>query len=205
MTAVISSPADMVNLALTRMGRSERVGSLYEGSKAAKAALNIYGQTRDSLLRAGNYGFAERNINGVLLKSAPAGGYTPGIPWNGVLYPPPPWRFEYQYPVDMLVLRAVKPIPIFVMNFDPQPNVFAIENDQNFTPPQKVILCNVQSAQLVYTAQVTDCATWEVDFIEEFAAALARRLAIGLANMDVAKFEAGDEGQAMAVDESKEG
>lgn len=205
MASIITSPADMVNLAMIKLGRNERVGSLYEGSKWAKAALSIYGQTRDALLRAGDYGFAERNVNASLLKAAPAGGYTPSQPWNGTNNPPPPWLYEYQYPADCLKVRSVKPIPIFVMNFDPQPNVFAVENDQYFTPAQKVILCNVPNAQLVYTGQVTDPATYEADFIEEFADTLARGMALAVANMDTAKFVAAEEGQAAATAMTEEG
>jgi hypothetical protein len=205
MAAVITQPADVVNLAMIALGRNERVGSLYEGSKWAKAALSIYGQTRDALLRAGDYGFAERNINATLLKQAPPGGYTPANPWNGVTNPPPPWVFTYQYPSDALKIRSIKSIPIFVQNFDPQPNVFAVENDNFFTPAQKVVLCNVPNAQFVYTAQVTNPATWEVDFIDELAAALAQGMALALANMETAKFVAAEEGQAAAVAMSEEG
>lgn len=205
MASVVTVPADAVNLAMIKLGRNERVGSLYEGSKWAKAALSIYGQTRDALLRAGDYGFAERNVNATLLKQALAGGYTPGNPWNGLNNPPPPWVFEYAYPADMLKLRAVKPIPVFVMNFDPQPNVFAVENDNFYTPAKKVILCNVPNAQLVYTAQVTDLTTWEADAIEEFADALARGMALAIANMETAKFVAAEEGQAAATAMSEEG
>jgi hypothetical protein len=205
MGAIITNPADVVNLAMVKLGRNERVGSLYEGSKWAKAALSIYGQTRDALLRAADYGFSERNVNATPLKQAPAGGYTPQNPWNGANNPPPPWVYEYQYPSDALKIRSVKPIPIFVMNFDPQPKVFAIENDNSFTPAQKVILCNVPNAQLVYTAQVTDPTTWEVDFVDEFADALARGMALALANMETAKFVAAEEGQAVATAMAEEG
>lgn len=205
MASIIQNPADLVNLSMIKLGRNERIGSLYEGSKWAKAALSIYGQTRDALLRAGDYGFAERNVNATLLKQAPPGGYTPANPWNGANNPPPPWVFEYTYPADMLKLRAVKPIPVFVMNFDPQPNVFAIENDNFFMPSQKVILCNVPNAQLVYTAQVTDPAVWEVDFVDLFADTLARGMALAVANMETAKFVAAEEGQAAQTAMSEEG
>lgn len=203
MAPIITNPAQVVNLALGRLGRPERIGSLYDGSKFAKAALAIYGQTRDEILRGGDYDFAERNINANLLKSAPAGGYTPTRPWNGVTDPPPPWLYEYTYPSDCLQVRNIKPIPIFVMNFDPQPHTWTIENDQYFSPAQKVILTNVPSAQLVYTAQVTDPTTWEADFIEEFSADLARRLASS--NPDMAKLAAADASQARAEAETTEG
>lgn len=205
MASVVTNPADVVNLAMIKLGRNERVGSLYEGSKWAKAALSIYGQTRDALLCAGDYGFAERNVNATLLKQAPSGGYTPGNPWNGATYPAPPWVFEYTYPSDCLKVRSVKPIPVFVMNFDPQPNVFAIENDNFYMPAQKVILCNVPNAQLVYTAQVTDLTTWEADAVDEFADSLARGLALALANMETAKFVAAEQGQAASTAMTEEG
>ena len=38
--------ADMVNLALRRVGYKLRVGNLYDGSMAAKMALDVYAQTR---------------------------------------------------------------------------------------------------------------------------------------------------------------
>lgn len=205
MVAIISSPADMVNLAAGRIGFADRIGSIYEGSKLAKQAMDIYSQTRDEMLRAVDYGFAERNVSMTLLKQAPAGGYFPPNVWNGTNNPPPPWVFSYTYPDDCLKVRSVKPIPLFVMDFDPQPNVFTIENDQYFTPSRKVILCNVPQAMLVYTAQVTDPTVWEADFIEAFAPELGRRLAPVLANMDAAKFAAADAAQATAVAAAQEG
>jgi len=205
MTSIITSPADMINLALGRIGYGDRIGSIYEGSKAAKQAIDIYSQTRDELLREGDYGFAERNVSMTLLKQAPAGGYFPPNQWNGMNNPPPPWAFEYQYPSSCLKVRAVKPVPLFVQNFDPQPNVFAVENDNFFTPPQKVILCNIPNAMLVFTGQITDPTTWEADFISAFAAELGLRLAPVLANMDAAKFEAADAAQAEARADAEEG
>lgn len=206
MPLALTSPADVLNLTLTRIGyKGPRVGSLYEGSMAAKIALDVYAQTRDEMLRNGDWGFAERNVSMTLLKQAPAGGYFPPNQWNGVNNPPPPWAFEYTYPDDCLKVRSVKSVPMFVMTFDPQPVVFAIENDNYFTPSKKVILCNIPSAMLVYTGQVTDPTLWESDFVEAFAAELGFRLAPVLSTMDMAKFAAGDAAQSNAKAESTEG
>ena len=205
MALVITSPSGMINLSLARIGKKQFIGSLYEGSEAAQVALRIYGETRDEMLRAYDWGFAERNTNLTLLKQAPIGGYFPPNVWNPATNPPPPWAFEYGYPVDCLKVRSVKPVPMFVQNFDPQPNVFAVENDSNYTPAQKVILCNVPSAMLVYTGQITDPSTWEADFIDGLAGKLGLRLAPALANMDAAKFEAGDAAQSMTTAEAEEG
>jgi hypothetical protein len=205
MSAVVTSPEDVVNLALTRIGYTMRVVNMFEGSPQANAALNVYSQTRDEMLRAVDYGFAERNVNLELLKQAPVTGYFPPNQWNGANNPPPPWVFEYTYPADCLKVRSVKPVPLFVIDFDPQPNVFAVENDNYYTPSRKVILCNVEDAQLVYTGQVTDPTLWEDDFVEALAAALGRRLAPVLKDLNVAKFAAGDEAQAAATAEGRQG
>lgn len=205
MVDIITSPADVLNLALARIGYKNRIGSIYEGSEAAKQAIDIYSQTRDEMLRAGDYGFAEQNIALTLLKQAPIGGYFPPNAWDGTLNPPPPWVFAYTYPDTCLKVRSIKPIPLFVMDFDPQPNVFAIENDNYFIPSRKVILCNIANAMAVITGQVTDPTRWEVDFTESFAAELGRRLAPVLANMDATKFAAADAAQSTVTAESNQG
>ena len=188
----VQSPADLANVALARIGFKLRVGNLYEGSAHAKKILDVYAQTRDTLLRDGDWPFAERNVAGTLLKSAPAGGYIPPTVWS-TAYPPLPWIYEYAYPGDCLRVRAVKPTPILVPNFSPQPNLFAVVNDNGFTPPQRVVVSNVANAVIVYNGQITDPNTWAADFCEAFAAALARRVGPGLEGLEAAKLEAADE------------
>ena len=80
MTTSVNSPADVVNLSLGRIGYKLRVGSLYDGSPASKAALDIYGQTRDEQLRLADWGFAQGEVQLTLQKVAPVGGYVPGDP-----------------------------------------------------------------------------------------------------------------------------
>lgn len=205
MASVITSVPDVVNLALAGIGRRDRIASIYEGSAAAKAALDVYSQTRDEMLRTVDYGFAERNVNLTLLKSANANGYFPPNQWSGTTNPPPPWLFSYTYPTDCLKVRAIKEQPLFAFNYTPQPVVFKIENDNYYTPARKVILCNIADAQMVYTGQVTDPSTWEASFTEAFAAELGRRLAPALATMDAAKFAAAAGAQATAAAERTEG
>lgn len=210
MPASVSSPADVVNVALRRIGYELRVGSLYDGSKASNNALDLYAQTRDELLRQNDWGFAERNISmtALLLKTAPAA-YVPGqTDWDPALYPPLPWRYEYQYPDDCLKVRALKAVPILIPNYDPQPNVWSVANDKAFASPpfvRKVILTYVPQAALVYTGQVTDPAQWEADFVEAIAAALGRRLAPGLGKMNVVQLAAQDEAGSTRVAEMEQG
>ena len=205
MTASVSSPADAVNIALRKIGYKLRVGSLYEGSLAAKNALDLYAQTRDQLLRQDDWGFAERNIQMTLLKSAPVNGYIPPVTWNPATNPPIPWKFEYQRPTDCLKIRSVKPTPLFVPNYDPQPHIFGEANDTTLTPPAQVILCNVANALLVYTGQITDLTAWEADTIETFVDALAERLAPSLASMQAVQMITAQEVASKQTAEMEQG
>lgn len=180
MTFIITSPEDVVNLALVRIGFNLRIGSLYEGSIASKKALDVYSQTRDELLRSKDWGFAERNISMTLLKQAPPFGYIPPNVWN-TSNPSLPWFFEYEYPDDCLKVRSIRQSPIFVINYDPEPIEFSIENDNYYVPAKKVILCNVPNAILTYTGQVTNPTTWEPDFVEVLVSVIGRTLAPSLA------------------------
>lgn len=202
MASIVNSPADIVNLALVRIGVKWLIGSIYDGSEPAQLAIAIYSQTRDEMLRKIQPGFAQREVALALLKSAPTDGYLNG--WT-TDFPQLPWQFEYAYPDDMLALGSVRPTPIFIPNYDPQPNSTAIANDNSLTPPAKVILTDVAGAIATYTAQVTDPTLWEASFIEALAAELARRLAPALAGMDAAKMEAQDGQIESGADKSMQG
>lgn len=203
MTLSAASPEDVVNIALARIGYKQYIANIFEGSPAADAALDVYAQTRDELLRDGEWGFAQSNIVLILLKQAPVGGYSPPVAWDPTINPPPPWTYEYAYPSDCLKLRNVKSSPLFVRNYDPQPRGFAVEYDA--TIPGKAIMTNVAAAIGVYTAQVTSPLLWEADFIEAVAAALGRRLAPVLMGMDAVKLAAADEAAETVQSESTQG
>ena len=205
MAAVLSTPQDAVNAALVRIGYKLRVGNLYDGSAAAKKSLDIYGQTRDELLTQNDWVFAERNVALTLLKSAPVAGYVPPNTWDPTTNPPIPWRYEYGYPSDALKVRAVKPTPIFIPDYDPQPFVYATPNDNAYTPARRVICTMIPASLLVYTGQVTDLTTWNSDAVELFIDALGRRLAPSLASLDVMKIQAQLETVDMAVAEANQG
>ena len=201
MPASLQGPVDIANAAFTRLGFKQRIGSFFDGSPAAKKILDIYGQTRDQLIREGNWPFAQRDELGTVIKQAPAGGYVPPNTWNNS-FPPLPWTFEYQYPSDCLDVRAVKPSLVFVPNYDPRPYLFTIANDSG----QRVILSNVAAAVVTYAGQVTDPTQWPPDFTEALIASLARRLApVFSQDPNVLKLEAQDEQAETAVAERQQG
>lgn len=199
-----NSVEDVVNQSLIEIGYPERIASIFEGSRASIAALEVYGQTRDELLDMGEWPLARRaNIALTLLKGPPpGGGYNPGQPWTAQ-YAPPGWLYEYAYPDDCLELHAIIQPPGLMFDLDPLPAVWRIDNDNslidasgNATEQKKVILTNVKSALGVYTAQITDPNLWEPGFtatvVKRLGEKLARVLGLGEA---VARAEMA-EGQA---------
>ena len=69
-----TSVESLVNQALRRASYKIEIGSIYEGTTAARAALTLYGQTRDDLIRMKDWDFARQDATLVLLKTAPVGG-----------------------------------------------------------------------------------------------------------------------------------
>lgn len=203
MANAINTPADLVNLALARIGYPLSVGDLYDGSKASRAALNVYSQTLDACLRDGEWGFAQRQVSPTLLKQAPPGGYF-DAPWT-TANPPYPWAYSYELPSDYLKIRSVRPTPGFLLEMDPTPLLFNVVNDSGYSPARRVLVCNQGSVLLTYTGQVTNPVQWNADFIEVMAAALARELAPTLADQNVAMAERQDEMATAAMAGTRQG
>lgn len=174
MPASIQNPADLVNLALSRIGYARRVGNLFDGSDAANAALTVYAQTRDDMLRDGEWDFCRRTSSPTLLKTAPSNYFD--APWNPATNPPWPWKYEYEYPSDCLKVRSVNPMQGFLVAMSPEPNLFQVLNDNGGASPARVIVCNIPDMVLIYTGQVTNPAQWPADFVEAFAAMLGAKL-----------------------------
>jgi len=188
MTVSLTSPEAICNVALQRIKFPQRIGSIWEGSRQSKACLDVYGQCRDDLLRSQDWGFARRDLDLTLLKQAPAGGYVPPTAWNPATNPALPWAFEYAYPADSLRIRAIRKTDLFLVNYDPMDNRFTVSNDDDYTPAQKVILTNVGPvAVATYSGRITDPTTFDADFTEAFIEALARRLALLLADSEAEK------------------
>lgn len=187
MAVSASTPADVANLALTRLGYRLKVGSLLDGSDHANTILQVYGQARDDTLRNFDYAFAQRSANLVLLKEAPAGGYFPPNAWDPATMPPIGFMKEYGFPEDCIKIRLVKRRPGFVFDPNPLPTDWTEANDNSYTPAKRVILCNFPDAIAVYTARVTDPATWDIAFTEALAAALSERAGAALVSLDAQK------------------
>jgi hypothetical protein len=183
----VQTPEDLINAALVRIGYPITVDQMMEGSRASRAAVRIYGQTRDEMLRKQDYGFAVRQANLTKLKVAPAGGYNPFTPFNPAIHPPLPWGYEYAYPIDCLQLLSLRRPPIVFPVLSPRAVVWSIRNDNSTNPAQKVILTNLDQAVITYTARVTDLTVWDAATIEALISAVATRLAPALGKMEFEK------------------
>lgn len=180
-----SSVEQVVNQALVEAGRTKRIAYIYEGSEEAKVAIELYGQTRDELLRATDWSFSRKVLALTLLKGPPPdGGYSFASPWTTV-YPYQGFLYEYAYPSDCLDLRAIVAPPGSMPDLDPLPALWRVDNDPvpivtagvAGGPPAKVILCNTTNAQAVYRAQITSPSLWEPGFTAALVASLSAKFA----------------------------
>lgn len=176
---------DVVNQGLRDAGLPLRIADIYEGSEAAKVALEIFTQSRDEILRLTDWSFSRKVMTLGLLKGPPPpGGYSPSTPWSN-LYPNPGFLYEYRYPGDCLDLRAVIAPPGLMPDLDPVPQLWRIDDDPTPNivdgsatgPATKVILCNLNRAIGVYRAQITDPNEWDSGFIAALVASLGEKFA----------------------------
>lgn len=210
MSAVITTYEDVVNGALAKLKAPIRVGKLSEGSVPAKIALDTIGQMRDQMLREGNWGFARRDVTMVLLKQAPAGGYVT-VSWDEVTYPPLPWRYAYEYPSDCLKVRAIKPAPTFIPDFDLGPVLWETPNTSVQVDPVpaapvqvRCIATNQAGGILTYTGQILDPSLWDVGFVQAMISAMADVLAPAM-DPESRQFEKAEQMQDEAQAEQVQG
>lgn len=147
------------------LGHPGRVGTLYDGSLPAKKALDIYAETRDEILRMKDWPFALRQVSGVSAASTVSG-----------------WAHSWNYPSDCLRVRSIAPQTIVSPDFDPQPVLWGIFNDQTQVPPTKVITSQITPITINYVGQITDMTTWEPLFVNALAQALSIKLGPSLRN-----------------------
>lgn len=167
----MAAPEDLLNQALLQIGWQGRlIADIYEGSRQARAGLEIYGQTRDEVLAERDWPFALRAA------TLAASGQTP----------PSPWSSEFTYPSDCLRIRNIRPGPLVptgtaVREFDPLPVLWRPWNDNRPTTPVRAILCDLTIAVLIYTGRVINPATWEPEYTRTLIDRLAMKLAFKLA------------------------
>lgn len=159
----------LCNQALDMIGfKGRRIGSMYDGTPAARVALEVYSFTRDQLLNLEVPYWAQRSTQLTLVATAPdnySGEWTPALP-------PLDYKYSYIFPNDCVqpLLILVTPVfrPIWRPRFIPF-DVFSV------SPDTRYIVTNAPNAVLVYTGQVNDPNLWQEDFTMKVIAALAQK------------------------------
>lgn len=113
MTSLVS----VTNEALQRIGTQTTITSMSENSNEAIQSNLVIESLRDRLLRMAPWDCATAMANLTYITSTPgtAGNPVPGSSAWAPGLPPPPWAYEYQYPVDCL--RALWVVSQFVPGF----------------------------------------------------------------------------------------
>lgn len=159
----------LCNQALDIIGfKGRRIGSMYDGTPAARVALENYGFTRDQLLNLDMPYWAQRNVVLTLVSTAPDN-YT--VEWAPPL-PPIDYKYSYAYPDDCVQPLFIISTPVFRPIWKPKFIPFDVFSA---TPDSRFIVTNAKDAILVYTGRVDDPNLWQEDFTLKLISALAEK------------------------------
>ena len=178
---------DIVNRALLQCGAREQIVSFTEGSVSANTANLLYQPTFEEIARSANWNCLR--LQGSLTLLAAAQG-TPENQTGTVLpIPPQPWLYEYLLPNDCLRVRYLVPTLLTqntsVVGF---PNAvmpayrkkyeipYVVSTDIIAGNSTKVILTNLETAQIVYTTNQANPDFWDSQFQAAYVAMLAAYL-----------------------------
>jgi len=185
MAVSVNTPADVINASLAKMGYKMRISDPFDGSLAAKKALDLYGETRDALLASRIWPFARRYA------AAVASGQTA----------PLPWAFEWNYPSDGIRILEVFNTVYTGSPTDPVPTVWT---DYDDAVAGKTILTQIGSVTLLYTARVTDPTKWVPGFTDALIGRLAKRMSKLLVDVNLAKLEMADDTPEAEMEDAEE-
>lgn len=155
----MASEVDICNLALSHIGASATISSLTEASEEAFHCNLLYADTRDTLLRAFNWGFATRHLA-----------------LSDVGSPPGNWNYRYSYPNDCLFAREILQTNSVAGSDDPIPFEIALGDAYD----ARVILTDQKEAVLIYTYQATNTLVFDPMFTNCLAWKLASEIAMPL-------------------------
>lgn len=148
---------NICNQALDIMGYPRHIGNIYEGSKAARIALDLYVQTRYEVLASQPWYFARSELTLTATGTTPAG----------------PWAFEFTYPANAVRLWFVKPAVIPV---DPAPVRWLESYDTALGGTKRSILTTFSPAVAVFTQGVSDPASFPSEFTYTLILALSKKM-----------------------------
>lgn len=150
----MASDIQICNIALSKLGAAT-IASLSEGSQEANFCSTFYESARDAALRSHPWNFASKTR--VLASTDVPTGYEE--------------TYAYSYPSDCLMASKVH-------DGEGNESTFrVILHEDSNGDKSKLILTNLETANLTYTVRVTDPNIYDSQFIESFALRLAAELA----------------------------
>lgn len=152
-----ASDTAIVNLALQKLGTSERITGLSQDHPLARSANVCYTMLRDRELRANVWGFAKKRV--ALAPSAVA----------------PISDFSYAFPLPSDYLRLLSPNVSGVWGTSARNDVdWTIESHQGVSA---IVTNDGSILKIVYIARIVDPTQFDVMFDEAFACKIAWHLA----------------------------
>lgn len=200
----MTSPLDLCNLALDQISARTSITGLNPATPpnnlAAQVASRTYQLQADAVFRAAHWNSARLQAKLTLLKAQIG---TPENPSGALPAPPIPWRYEYAYPDDCLLVRFVIPRPDLPaagsaplmtntgISYCPLVNtslpfVPAIDTDSNGNQI-KVVLTQACKAQAVYTGRISNIDLWDASLRNAVIGALGAWFAAPITGDDKKK------------------
>lgn len=161
------SETDLVNVALRHIGAG-RITSLNDGSAEANAANDIYTAVRDGLLAKHNWNYATKRVQLARSSTTPSFGFSYG----------------YVLPSDWVKTVSVH---------DNDAGVSSITFRHETNGTEQVLLADSENVYLRYIARITDPNMMPADFRTALQFALARDLAVPIANSNTLRDQMNDE------------
>lgn len=151
------SPVAIANMALSNIGSKSHIESFTEKSPEANQCNIWYGFSLQQALESFDWSFARSRFQLALDGDAP----------------PDEWNYRYQYPADCAKARRI---------WNPagsQADAVPFDLETN-SKGARTILCNLNSALLVYTKAITDTSAFSTFFVELVSRGLAQHIAFKL-------------------------
>lgn len=156
----MSSQVEICNLALSRVGVSSFIEDIQEGSKESKSLGAVYGIARDVALGSFPWPFAQRRTT-LALSAEPAR---------------EDWAYTYALPTDALRVQGLWS----GIRFGPVASELPFAIEMNASGTGRLLLSDMESATVVYTARVEDPLLYPPLFVNAFAWLLAAEVALPL-------------------------
>lgn len=149
----------IANRALLNIGVTDTIESFTEDSTEAEAIEAIYEHARRVTLAAYDWSFARARAT---------------LTQHATAAPTTDWAYRYEYPTEALVIRRL------VNPLGPTAEATPFEIEVVTSAEQRTILTDLEDAEAVYTANISNVELFSEHFAEALAAQIAVMIAYGI-------------------------